>query len=296
MLDPKYLGCGQITWRGTDPSRVLAEISQAGYAGAPFLESDADTPQALKSLFNQFQLQPAPGYFSEAFWQTEREREILDKAHRHAAWAQALGLTETFVAAAGTSEPMPSGRTRRQAAGNVSTLDLLPDADFQRLVDMTNRIGEITLQYGVRSCFHNHVGTPVETEEEYELWIERSDPDLVFLGPDTGHLYWGGTEPLSFIERHIHRIKALHIKDVDREVVRKGRDNNWDYATTTGAGLWQELGEGCIDFPALFTALGAASYDGWIIVETDVTRLATPLASAITSRQYLHQFEVSSTT
>ncbi len=295
MLNTKYIGCGQITWRGAEPSRVLAEISQAGYAGAPFSETEADTPQDLKSLLSQFQLQPAPGYFSEAFWQTQREREILDKAHQHASWAQALGLTETFVAAAGTSEPMPSGRTRRQAAGHVSPLDMLPEIDFQNLVEMTNRIGEITLQYGVRSCFHNHVGTPVETQEEYERWIERSDPDLVFLGPDTGHLYWGGTEPLSFIERHIHRIKALHIKDVDQDAVRKGRDDNWDYLTTVGAGLWQELGEGCIDFPALFEVLGASSYDGWIIVETDVTRLATPLASAKMSRQYLHQFEASPT-
>ena len=296
MLDPENIGCGQITWSGAEPSRILWEIAQAGYAGAPFSEFEADTPQALHSLYNQFQLQPAPGYFSEAFWQTEREQEILDKAHKHASWAQALGLKETFVAAAGTSEPMPSGRTRRQAAGHASALDSLPEEKFQYLVDMTNRIGEITLQYGVRSCFHSHVGTPVETEEEYEQWIEQSDPDLIFLGPDTGHLYWGGTEPLSFIERHLNRIKALHIKDVDRVIVHRGRNNQWDYSTTVRAGLWQELGEGCIDFPALFAVLEVSSYDGWIIVETDVTQLATPLASAIASRQYLNQFEVTTDT
>ncbi len=291
MLDPKLIGCSQITWQGAEPHRVLAEIAQAGYAGAPFAEAEATTPQALNALYSQFHLQPAPGYFSAALWQAEREQEILDKAHKHAAWAQALGLTETFVAAVGSSETMPSGRTRRQAAGHASTSDQLPQPDFRQLVDMTNRIGEITLQYGVRSCFHNHVGTPVETGEEYTRLMEQSDPNLVFLGPDTGHLYWGGTDPLPFLAQHIHRIKALHIKDVDPKVVHRGRQHKWDYATTVGAGLWQELGQGCIDFPALLAILEAVTYTGWLIVETDVTQLATPLTSAIKSRQYLHQFE-----
>ncbi len=295
MLNPKRIACGQITWRGTKPRHVLADIAAAGYAGAPFAETAAASPQALQTLYRQFQLEAAPGYFSEALWQAEREQEILEQARRHAAWAQALGLTETFVAPAGTAAPMPSGQTRRQVAGHVSCRDRLPAADFQHMVRMLNRIGAITLQYGVRTCFHNHVGTPVETEEEYELVLARTDPDLVFLGPDTGHLYWGGTDPLPFIQRHAGRILALHIKDVDPEVAGRGRDLAWDYATTVQAGLWQELGAGCLDFPALFATLEKASFAGWIVVETDVTRMATPLASAIASRQYLRQLEESPT-
>ncbi len=291
MLDAKHIGCDQITWHGVNPHRILAEIAQAGYAGAPFTTKGAETPQALQSLYNRFQLQPAPGYFSEAFWQVARERTILAQTHQHAAWTQALGLSELFVAAAGTSEIMPSGRTRREAAGDVTTHDHLPAADFQRMVDMLNRIGTITRQYGVRTCFHNHVGTPVETAAEYARLAEWTDPDLVFLGPDTGHLYWGGTDPLAFIQRHIARVKALHIKDVDADVAQHSRDHGWDYATTVQAGLWQELGTGCINFPALFQVLENASFTGWIIVETDVTQLETPLASALANRQYLRQFE-----
>ncbi len=291
MLNSQLIGCGQITWRDTAPRQILSEIARAGYAGAPFVESDAASPQALVALYREFGLQPAPGYFSDAFWQVSREQDILEKAHRHGAWAQALGVTETFVAAAGTTEPMPSGLTRRQTAGHVTAQDGLPAADFRHLADMANRIGEVMLQYGVRTCFHNHVGTPVETEAEYEQLIAMTDPDLVGLGPDTGHLYWGGTDPVPFVQRHAPRIRALHIKDVDADAVRQGREQTWDYQTTVGAGLWQELGAGGIDFPALFTALAQASFAGWYIVETDVTRMATPLASALASRQYLQQFE-----
>ena len=61
----------------------------------------------------------------------------------------------------------------------------------------------------------------------------------------------------------------------------------WDYGKFSDAGIYTELGEGCINYPALFELLDQAGFDGWVIVETDVTQLATPLESAVVSRNYL---------
>jgi len=47
------------------------------------------------------------------------------------------------------------------------------------------------------------------------------------------------------------------------------------------------LGEGFVDFPAVLEILEDVSYEGWVIVETDVTQKATPLESAVISRDYL---------
>ena len=66
----------------------------------------------------------------------------------------------------------------------------------------------------------------------------------------------------------------------------------WDYRTFSDKGIWTELGQGCVDFPAVFQILENAGFSGWIIVETDVTQLPTALESAIISRAYLRRLGV----
>ena len=109
------------------------------------------------------------------------------------------------------------------------------------------------------------------------------------MGPDTGHLLWGGVDVLDFCRKYLDSIKTIHIKDVNEAVLNEGAAAKWTYSQFAEAGIWTELGEGCIDFPALFALLDQAEFDGWVIVETDVTQLATPLESAIASRNYLKQ-------
>ena len=59
----------------------------------------------------------------------------------------------------------------------------------------------------------------------------------------------------------------------------------WDYKTFSDHGISTELGEGLVDFPAVFAALAQAGFSGWVIVETDVTRKPTALESATISRK-----------
>jgi inosose dehydratase len=72
--------------------QVLAEIAQAGYAGAPAGPSKGRTPQETSALFAQFGLQPAPGYFSPDFWKVEREAEILSAAREYARYHTRVGV------------------------------------------------------------------------------------------------------------------------------------------------------------------------------------------------------------
>ena len=51
--------------------------------------------------------------------------------------------------------------------------------------------------------------------------------------------------------------------------------------------VFAELGEGMVDFPAILDPLLAAGFDGWLIVETDITLKPTAFESAQISRQYL---------
>lgn len=288
MLKNVQIGCGQITWRGVDEETALAEIAAAGYAGAPAGPHPDRTPAQTLALFQRHALRPAPGYFAADFWKAEQEAAILERARHFAAVTAELGLTEMYVATGGFDrDVMASGRTRSAASGHVTPEDGLSDADFARFAATLNRVGEITLAAGVKSCFHNHVGSVIETGAEMDRLLAATDPDVVFLGPDTGHLAWAGADVVDFFRRYASRIKTVHVKDINEAVRREGVAQEWDYRTFSAHGIWTEVGQGIIDFPTLFQILADAGFGGWIIVETDVTQLASPLESAQVSRAYL---------
>jgi inosose dehydratase len=238
--------------------------------------------------YASYGLKPAPGYLGADYWDKTQEAAILQRARAQATFAQEAGLTELYVAAGGFNNyTTRRGLTRNQIAGHVRAEDAMTDEEFTQFAKTLNAVGEITLAQGVKSCFHNHVGSTIETREEIDRLWSLVDHDLLFMGPDTGHLAWAGADVIQFCRDYADSIKTMHIKDIDPDVLAEGVPAEWDYRTFSDKGIWTELGQGAIDFPAVFQILAAANFSGWIIVETDVTQLTTPLESAIVSRQYL---------
>jgi inosose dehydratase len=295
------VGCGQITWirftsdgpeRLASEEQVLTEIAQAGYDGAPASPEPSRTAQETIEFYSRYGLRPAPGYIGTAFWNKDRRDEILERVRRHADFSHAVGCTELYVAPGGFDYVTRSGRKRRALAGHVRPEDSLTDEEFKVFAETLNLVGEITLAAGVRSCFHNHVGTVIETREEVDHLLMLTDPALVFLGPDTGHLAWAGADPVAFCRDYAKRIKTLHLKDINCQVRDRGRDESWDYDTFSQQGIFIELGEGCVSFPAIFDILRVESFSGWLIVETDVTQKPSALESVTRSRTYLRSLGV----
>ncbi len=287
------VGCGQITWHqfntgGTLPEeQILAEIAQAGYEGAPAGPSGKRSAQETTDLYARYGLRPAPGYLGAEFWKPDQRPHILERAREHARFMSEVGCTELYVAAGGFDYTTPTGRTRSQTAGHVSAEDAMSDEEFERFAEVLNEVGQITLEAGVRSCFHNHVGTVIETREEVERLFSLLDRDLIFMGPDTGHLAWAGADVVGFCRDYADRIKTLHLKDVNESVVQRGRAEEWDYRTFNENGVFAELGEGDVDFPAVFQILHEAGFEGWVITETDVTQKPSAVESVTISRNYL---------
>lgn len=284
------IGCGQITWsRDTPEEKVLAEIAQAGYDGAPaHSKGGTRSAQETIALYARHGLKPAPGYLGADFWRADQQADILARAREYARFAREVGCTELYLGAGGFGSYIAaSGKSRAQVSGHAGPQDGLAESEWQQLAECLNRVGEITLKEGVYSCFHNHVGSVIETLDEIERMLALVDPELVFLGPDTGHLAWAGVDSVNFCRRYAGRIKTIHVKDVHADVVEQGVAEAWDYDTFVDHGLFAELGEGCVDLTGVFDALREAGFAGWVIVETDVTRKATALESATVSREYL---------
>jgi len=276
------VGCGQLTWKGVSTEQVASEIAEAGYDGAP-AGGRGITAERLRASFARHGLRPAPGYLGAYLWRPEEEAAILEQARAQVAFTRDLGLAELYVAPNLTPE-------RKAVAGQVTPSASLDPSGFRQMADALNRIGEIALAAGVRACFHNHVGSPVETRAEIDRLFGLVDRGLVFQGPDLGHLAWAGDDSVAFCRDYASSIKSLHVKDIDPNVLAEGRARGWDYAGFSDHGMFAELGEGMIDFTAVFAALPA--YKGWVIVETDVTTKPSAFESARISRAYLRSIGV----
>lgn len=286
-MTENLIGCGQITWKDVREDEVLSDIVTAGYDGAPpKLQLDVP-PSDIISRFEQHGLKPAPPYFGAGFWKPEEEQNILGRAADIAQFTNAVGCTELYVAAGGGGAQAPTGTSRREIAGHVGAADMISDAEFDQFATVLNEFARITLNEGVTSCFHNHVGTVIETADELDQLISRTDDMSVFLGLDTGHLAWAGADPVAVCRKYADRIKTLHLKDIDEQVRLDGVEQKWDYDTFTANGIFTELGEGSVDFPAILSVLNDVDFKGWLIVETDITQKPTALESAQISRTYL---------
>jgi len=281
------LACGQITWRSEDHSseEILRQIAQAGYEGAPLTAPDlANAPQTLEQ-FETAGLKPAPAYLGASLWVKDQADAIVKRAKELAQISQLCGLTELYVAPSLTPE-------RRLVSGHVGPDNALSQADYSTLATTLNRVGETTLKYGVRTAFHNHVGSYIETRTEIDELFTRVDPDLVFHGPDLGHLAWAGDDVLGYLHDYLDDIVTIHIKDIDPVVRAEGVANKWDYGQFSDHGIFTELGRGMVEIPAVIDILRSSGFGGWIVVETDVTQRESALESATMSRDYLRNLGI----
>jgi len=80
----------------------------------------------------------------------------------------------------------------------------------------------------------------------------------------------------------------VHFKDCHPGLAALSRQEGWDYLNSVRQGIFCELGQGGVDFPAIKAALEAKNYPGWIVVEQDVLPgMGSPKESAQRNRDYL---------
>lgn len=283
-----HIGCGQITWpRDVSEEKVLADIVAAGYAGAPAFPKPATTTADRLALWQRVGLTPAPGYLAGDFWDPARYDVIMAQTETYAKFAKDIGVDACYVAANVDGNKIQNGRTRMQAAGHVTEADGMTEAEWAQFIRTITDVGTIMQSHDVKAAFHNHVGSFIETRAELDRLMQSTSPDVLWLGPDTGHMAWAGGDVVDMVRTYATRICTMHLKDVNAAAAARARAEQTDYRGAERLGVWTELGQGSIDFPAIFALLTQARFAGWLIVETDVTQLSSARESAEQSRAYL---------
>lgn len=286
MTTARKLAINPLPWvigpNGFDLSIATLTMAFTELAAVGFDAVHADIPEGMspaeyKAFISGFGFRPAPGYFGGAFEVAESRATVVEAARVHAARQAELGLTEVFIA----SNLCPQ-RIERPAVG--------VDASRERIAVIAEGLGDAAAAMrteGVTAALHPHVGSWIETESEVREVLDATRGSDLGFGPDTGHLRWGGSDPVILIGDYPDRVVALHLKDVDADAARAAVANHSDYwAATNQDHVWTEPGRGVVDFDGVFAAL-PSDFAGWSVVEVDVPNIGTPAESAAAARDYV---------
>ncbi|MEK3882636.1 myo-inosose-2 dehydratase [Paenibacillus sp. PL2-23] len=190
-----------------------------------------------------------------------REAELA--AYRtHAQFLHEMGSPVISTAEVGGSLHFDPRRTPHEK--EVLRLD---EAGWHSLAEGLNAAGRIAREYGMKLAYHHHGGTVVESPEEIDRLMALTDPALVWLLYDTGHAYYGGSDPLQLLRKHYGRIAYVHLKDVRPHVLAEARTQGADFVTCIRKGVFTVPGDGCIDFAPILAELVERGYEGWAMLE-----------------------------
>ena len=90
------------------------------------------------------------------------------------------------------------------------------DRDYVlRRCEIFNQIGALARERGMRFTYHNHFQEFQRFGDDlvFDLILDNTDPDLVFLELDTYWMYRGGQDPIAWMNRVPERVILLHQKD-----------------------------------------------------------------------------------
>ncbi len=275
-------------------ARVLDEMAEAGYAGTElgdwgFMPTD---PTVLRAELDRRSLALVASWVSVNLEDPGRHEASADDAVRTARQLALVGGPETVVVLGNA----PYGDPRRTSvAGRVGPEDGMSGEQWPVFARGANLVARRVMdEAGIRTVFHHHIGTLIETEAETSRLLEMTDASVLGLCLDTGHWAFGADgDPVAAIRRCGSRIGHVHLKDCDPAVMARSRAERWNGPESVGHGVFCQLGTGCVDFRGAVTALGEAGYAGWLVVEQDVLPgMGNPGESARRNRDYLHSIGI----
>lgn len=257
------IGYASITWRGHD-DQAIEDISSLGYPGIQLRANALDEfkdPHDLRTLLEKHHLKFVALSSGDTTTDPAVRQQTIDLHLKHAHYLHEAGGSYLQLIAASSK-------------GQAASAEAL-----QYQGELMSEIGKGAAEYGVQTGFHNHMGTLGQTPEAVDAILAAADPRYLKLELDTAHYLQGGGDPAAAIHKHGARLLFLHLKDVRNAPTKSGYQ-------------FVELGEGRLDFPAVFAALREVHFRGWAIVELDGERLGvnrTPKESAEISENYLEQ-------
>lgn len=268
------------TWQ-----RVLKENADAGYKGIElgpvgFMPEDAAVLAEELAKHDQTLI---GGVVFRPFHDADQWDDVMDGAVRTCKALVAHGAEHLVLIDSISPRRAPT-------AGRADEAEQMDKAEWTAFRDRIATVAKIGAEeYGLTVGMHAHAGGFIDFEPELERLLDEVDESILKICFDTGHHSYAGFDPVAFMKRHIDRISYMHFKDIDPAVKADVVANRTDFYKACGQGIFCNLGEGDVDFPAVRQALLDAGFEGWCTVEQDCDPLLDPdpLGDANKNRTYL---------
>ena len=275
--------------------QMLDELVETGYTGTELGDWGymPTTPEELKSELQKRNLVILGAFVPVALKDRgAHEAGIVNAVKTAGLLAATAEEPQPYLVLADDNGTVPA---RTLNAGRI-TEDLgLTPSEWGAFAEGANRVAQaVREETGLRTVFHHHCAGYVETPDEIARFLALTDPELIGLVFDSGHYTYGGggDDVIHGLERFKERVWYIHLKDCDAQVADEARAARWDYFEALRQGVFCELGNGSVDFPAILRCLSRNDYDGYVLVEQDVLPgMGTPKESARRNREYLRSIE-----
>jgi sugar phosphate isomerase/epimerase len=121
---------------------------------------------------------------------------------------------------------------------------------------------------GVDVCYEIHPGEDLHDGISYEMFLEKVDNhQRACLLYDPSHFVLQCLDYLQYIDFYHQRIRAFHVKDAEFNPTGKQGVYGGYQGWVERAGRFRSLGDGQVDFKAIFSKLAAYDYKGWAVLE-----------------------------
>ena len=144
----------------------------------------------------------------------------------------------------------------------------LVEAAFEELAKRWVPILDIAEDNGVDLCYELHPGEDLHDGITFEMFVDAcKGHKRANINYDPSHFVLQQMDYLDFIDIYHERIKAFHVKDAEYNPTGRsgvyGGYQNW----ADRPGRFRSLGDGQVDFGAIFSKLSQYGYDGWAVLE-----------------------------
>ena len=264
-------GVNPIGWSNDDdPSlgghialeQCLREASEIGFAGIEKGHKMPSDAHALRAALTPWGLDLVSGWYSLRLLERSVEAE-KGAMEAHLRLLREMGCTVCILCETSNSVHGDPGAP-------LSARPVLSEARWPDFAGALTEIAHHVEANGLVPVYHHHMGTVVQTGDDLERLLARTDNVLKLL-LDTGHTAMAGMDPGVVARRHAGRIGHLHLKNVRFPVAREASRKNRSFVDAVKAGVFTVPGdtEGGVDFLPVLRAAAEGGYRGWLVIEAE---------------------------
>lgn len=189
-----------------------------------------------------------------------RQEWAVDQVYKAAKASKNLGLNASATFSGALLWPYMYSWPPRPAG--------LIEAGFEELAKRWRPILDAYEDAGVDLCYEVHPGEDLHDGATWEMFLDKvGEHPRANLLYDPSHFVLQALDYLEYIDLYHDRIKMFHVKDAEfRPNGRVGAYGGYQ-GWADRAGRFRSLGDGDVDFSAIFSKMAQYDFEGWAVLE-----------------------------